>query len=88
MRGPERQKEFLEHGRFGEGEESIARTKVDRLLRIGLIFLLAGAVILGSTVVFGIGRDDGGPLFVMGFITSGVVGVVLCVCGLVRMRSR
>ena len=89
MRDAKKQEEFLEHGRFGEGEETAAGTKVDPLFLTGLLFLLAAAaVIVAPTVVFGPGRFDGGPFFLMVFIASGTVGVVLCICGLVRMRSR
>ena len=88
MRSSQQQEEFLRRGRFGEGEETIARTKVNRLVWYGLSFLVAACALIHSAVVFGIGRDDGGPFFVMGFIVLGAVGMVLCLRGLVRMRSR
>ncbi|HZQ55713.1 MAG TPA: hypothetical protein VFB14_26180 [Bryobacteraceae bacterium] len=88
MRPADEQKEFLEHAQFGEGKQSLTHTKVDRLFWIGLLFLVAAGAILGSAVVFKIGRDDGGPLFMMGFIAAGAVGTVLCICGLVRMQSK
>lgn len=78
MRSADEQTEFLEHGRFGEGDQSPTRVKVDRLFWIGLLFLVASGAILASAIVFRIGRDDGGPLFVMGFIAAGGLGVVLC----------
>jgi hypothetical protein len=87
MRSPEEQEDFLKHGRFGEGSQTIARSKIDKVLCIGLALLLAGGALLGSAVVFRIGRDDGGPFFLMGFIAATAVGIVLCVWGLVRMRS-
>jgi hypothetical protein len=88
MRSPEQQDDFLEHGRFGEGEQAPKRSSVDRLVWIGLLFLAAAGALLGSAVVFKIGRDDGGPFFVMGSIAAGSVGTVLCLLGLLRMRSR
>ncbi len=93
MRSPEEQEQFLEHGRFGEGAQAITCAKIHLLVWIGLTFLLVGAALLGWAVVFKVGRDDGGPLFVMGFIVMGfiaasVVGVALCIWGLVHMRSR
>ena len=80
MRDTERQEEFLEHGRFGEGEEALTRTKIGRLL--------AAAITFGSVVVFDIGRDDGGPLLVMGSIALAAIGLIFSACGSVRMRSR
>ena len=88
MRSPEEQEEFLEHGRFGEGPQEVATARIGKVLWIGLSFLFAAAALLGSAVGFKIGRDDGGPFFVMGFIAASAVGIVLCVWGLVRMRSR
>ncbi len=88
MRSADEQEEFLERGRFGEGDQSPASIRVDRLFWIGLLFLIAAGAILGSPVVFRIGRDDGGPFFMMGFIAAGGIGIVLCTCGLLRMRSR
>ena len=88
MRDTERQEEFLEHGRFGEGEEALTRTKVGRLLWIGLFCLFAAAITFGSVVVFDIGRDDGGPLLVMGSIALAAIGLIFSACGSVRMRSR
>jgi len=63
MRSPQEENEFLERGRFGEGEQSPSRIRVDGFLWIGLLFLAAAGACLGSTVVFRIGRDDGGPFF-------------------------
>jgi hypothetical protein len=89
MRDAEKQADFLKHGRFGEGEETPGRTKVDEMFWIGLLLLLAAAaVVIVPTVVSGPGRFGGGPLFLMVFIASGVAGALLCICGLVRMRSR
>lgn len=87
MRSPEEQEDFLKHGRFGEGTQTIARPKIDKVFWIGVAFLLVGGTLLGSAVVFRIGRDDGGPLFFMGFIAASAVGVLLCIWGLTRMRS-
>jgi hypothetical protein len=87
MRSPEEQEDFLKHGRFGEGTYTLARPKIDKFLWIGLAFLVAGAALLGSAIVFKIGRDDDGPFFLMGFIAASAVAVVLCVWGLARMRS-
>jgi hypothetical protein len=86
MRSAERQSEFLEHERFG-GEETLTPTKVDQLLWIGLPFLLGAGVAFGSAVVLGIGRDDGGPFFVMAPLppvpsASCSVSEGHCVCGL------
>lgn len=85
MRSAEEQEEFLEHARFGEGAHVNTRSKIHRLVWAGLALLLVGGAILGTAVVFDIGRDDGGPFFVMGFIAAGAVGVVLCFWGLVDM---
>ena len=68
-------------------QTSAKRTKGDRLLQTGLVFLLAASIILFFVVVLNIERDDKGPFFMMGFFASGAVGVVLCICGLVRSRS-
>jgi hypothetical protein len=87
MRSGEEQEDFLEHGRFGEGAESITRAKVDRLVWIGLLLLLAGGALLGSIAVFKIGRDDGGRFFVLRCIVASAVGVVLCIWGLARTRT-
>ncbi len=87
MRSPEEQEDFLKHGRFGEGARRMYRPKIDKVFGIGLAFLLVGAALLGSSVVFRIGRDDGGPFFFMGFIAASAVGVLFCICGLTRMRS-
>jgi hypothetical protein len=88
MRSPEEQEDFLKHGRFGEGTHTVTRRpKIDKVLWIGLAFLAASGALLGSAIVFRIGRDDGGPFFLMGFIAASAVGVVLCVWGLARMRS-
>jgi hypothetical protein len=88
MRSPKEQEEFLEHGRFGEGPQSIRRPRIDQFLWIGVIFLFAAGALLGSAVVFNIGRDDGGPFFVMGSIAASTLGGVLCVWGLIRMRTQ
>jgi len=84
MRSTEEQEDFLEHGRFGEGTRK--RVRVDQLVWIGLLFLLVGAALFGSVVVFNIGRDDGGPLFVQGSIVASAIGLVVCIWGLFRMR--
>ena len=79
MRSPEEQSDFLEHGRFGEGAQTIALPKIDEVLWISFAFLLIGGVLLGSVVAFRIGRDDGGPIFLTGFIAASGVRLVLCV---------
>ena len=88
MRSPQEQGDFLEHGRFGEGDQNLNRTKVDRLVWVGLLFIATAATCFGSAVLFRIGRDDGGPFFVIGSILGTVTGTVFCVYGFVRMRSR
>ena len=88
MRSPEEQEDFLEHGRFGEGTRTMARARVDQLVWIGLVILVAGGALLGSAALFNIGRGDGGPFFVLGSIVAAAVGVILCIWGFVRMRSR
>jgi hypothetical protein len=84
MRSPDEQEEFLEHGRFGEGNRSLTLAGVPAFVKIGLAFIGVGCACIGAMVLFHIGRDDGGPFFVMGSILCGVVGAGLCLCGLVR----
>lgn len=89
MRHSEEQKEFLERGRFGEGEVTLARTKVDGFFGTGLVFLIAAvATIFGPTVLFGQGGTGGGYVILAVFIASATIGILLCICGLVRMRAR
>jgi drug/metabolite transporter (DMT)-like permease len=88
MRSPREQEDFLEHGRFGEGDQKLHHTRVDRLVWIGLFFIVAGCACLGSAVIFGIGRDDGGPFFVYGFILGIAVGAAFCLIGFVRVWFR
>ena len=49
---PDEQEQFLEHGRSGEGTHTIARPKIDKVLWIGLAFIVAGGALLGSAIVF------------------------------------
>lgn len=88
MRDAEKQEEFLKRGRFGEGEETLGRLKVDPLFLTGLFFLLtAAAVMFAPLIAFGPVKG-GGYYSLIVFIASGGVGVLLCICGLVRMRYR
>jgi hypothetical protein len=86
VRSPQEQDEFLERGRFGEGDE--ARNGVHRLVWIGLLSIVAGGTCLGAAVLFQIGRDDGGPFLIIGMLVGVVVGITCIIIGLVRMRSR
>ena len=88
MRSPEEQEDFLEHGRFGEGDQNLARTKLQVLVWIGLLFFAIAAACFGSIIAFQVGRDDGGPLLVQGAILALAIGAVLCTVGLVKMRSK
>jgi len=40
----------------------------------GFFCIVAGCACLGSVALFGIGRDDGGPFFVYGFILDAALG--------------
>jgi len=88
MRSPQEQEDFLEHGRFAEGEQSLGRTRVDRFVWLGLLSIATAGACFGSAVLFQVGRDDGGPFVVMGSILALAVGVTFCVVGFVRMRSK
>ncbi len=79
MRNAEKQEEFLKRGRFGEGEETLARTKVDPLFYTGLLSLLTAVVAI---------LVPGGYYSLLAFVALGVTGVLLCISGVVRMRSR
>jgi hypothetical protein len=74
VRKPEEQEEFLQHGRFGEGRPSQLRTAFSTPVIVGIAFIVLGFVMIGIAVVFKIGRDDGGPFFLMGFFGSLIVG--------------
>ncbi len=88
MHTPEERDEFLEHGRFGEGEHSIYRTRVDPIVWLGLPLLVAAGAYLGLSGILGIGRDPGGPPLFLASILAGSLGALLCVVGLVRMGTR
>jgi hypothetical protein len=89
MRSPDEQEEFLEHGRFGQGKQRHTRARVPALVKTGLAFIGVGCACIGAMALFHIGRDDGGPFFVMGSILCGVVGAIFCLGGLVaRLLGR
>lgn len=75
MRSPQEQEEFLKHPRFGEGNPSQIRTAFSKSVIIGFAMIAIGFLFIGSAVIFNIGRDDGGPLFMMGFIVSLIIGL-------------
>jgi hypothetical protein len=60
MRSPEEQEVFLEHGRFGEEEQSLTKAGVPALVKIGLAIVGIGCVCIGAMVLFHVGRDDEG----------------------------
>jgi hypothetical protein len=76
MRSPREQEQFLERGRFGEGKPSPIRTAFSKPVIIGIGLMIFGASLLGIAALFEIGRDDGGPLFIMGWIVSSVAGLL------------
>ena len=43
---------------------------------IGIGLIIFGASLLGIAALFKIGRDDGGPLFIVGWIVSSVAGLL------------
>jgi hypothetical protein len=92
MRSPGEQEDFLERGRFGEGESSVPAVQIPTLAKIGLVLIGIGCACIGVIVIFQIGRDDGGPFLVMGSILCGIMGVGCClgswVRGLVGKRTR
>lgn len=73
MRDSEKQDEFLKHGRFGDGEESLA-AKTDPVFVTGLLLLLIAlpALLMGNV------------LFLMVFAAAVPLGGVLCIWGIVR----
>jgi hypothetical protein len=79
MRSPQEQDDFLNHGRFDEGNPSLIRTAVI----IGLVLIALGFALAGFSYLAGIGRDDGGPFFLMGFVLSVSIGLLFCLWGLV-----
>jgi hypothetical protein len=89
MRSPKEQDDFLEHGRFGEGAPSLIRTAFSTPVIIGLVLIALGSALAGIAVLLGIGRDDGGPFFLMGFFLCVGVGSGFCLWGLVsKLISR
>jgi hypothetical protein len=88
MRSPQEQEEYLEHGRFGDGKPNLTCARVSPMVVVGLLFVAAGGALMPVAALLGIGRDDGGPFFVMGAIVSGTIGVALCLLGLVTKRTR
>jgi hypothetical protein len=76
MRSPQEQEDFLERGRFGEGSPGLIRTAFSRPVIVGIGLIIFGASLLGIAALFKIGRDDGGPLFIMGWIVSSVAGLL------------
>ena len=70
MRNAQEQEDFLNRGRFAEGNSS----QISKLVITGFAFIALGLLLAGATVVFKIGRDDGGPYFVMGFFVSLIAG--------------
>jgi len=82
MRSSREQNEFLEHGRFGERTPSLIRSTFSRPMLIGLVLIALGVARIAIAALFGIGRDDGGPLFLMGFFLSASLGLGFCIWGL------
>ncbi len=85
MRSPEEQEDFLERGRFGEGDQGLT-ARIPLLVGVGLFCFVDGASCLAAMILLDIGRDDGGPLYLMGAILSGVAGLVCCLLGWVSTR--
>lgn len=75
VRSPQEQEDFLKHGRFGEGSPSQIRTAFSKSVIIGSAMIILGFLFIGTAVIFKIGRDDGGPLFMMGFFASLIIGL-------------
>ena len=48
MSSPDEQEEFLQHGRFGEGQEVPARMRGARVRHAGLILIIAAAIVFFS----------------------------------------
>jgi hypothetical protein len=90
MRGPDEQEEFLEHGRFGEGEQSVRRVRLPPLVKVGFAFIGAGCFCIAAPVILRIGRDDGAPFLILGYIFCAILGVGFWVVQLVKtlMSSR
>jgi|HubBroStandDraft_3_1064219.scaffolds.fasta_scaffold914727_1 hypothetical protein len=88
MRSPEEQDDFLEHGRFNESRAKSDWSAFSTPVTIGLILVVIGFACIGIGVLFGIGRDDGGPFLLMGFILSVAAGCGLFLWALVRKLMR
>jgi hypothetical protein len=89
MRSSDQQDDFLQHGRFGEGPQTLSRRRVHPPLWIGLVCFGAAAIFVGVIKVFQIGGHDVGGLDLLyASILAVAVGVIFSIAGLFQMRSR
>ena len=97
MRTPDEQDEWLERGRFAEGRREVAETcsrpariveqvreALNSLVMWSFILFGMGFVCAAATVVFKIGRDDGGPFFLLGAVLCAFLGVGFLIAAGVR----
>jgi len=89
MRSPAEQEDYLESGRFEPTRSGLP--KFDRSIWIGLLGIASGCAIFGAAVALGIGRDDGGPLFVIWAAGCAAAGSLSIIASVLRRwigRSR
>jgi hypothetical protein len=70
----------------GEGQtrNRLIHSAFPRSSIIGLVLIAIGIALIGIALLFGIGRDDGGPFFVMGCILSVALGFAFFLWGFLR----
>lgn len=90
MRSREEQQHFLDHERFGEQKLRLFRSAIPKtaIARLGLLAVVLGLLIFILPVLLHIGRDDGGPLFLMASSALICLGALLCGISLVLYWRR
>lgn len=83
-RSSDQQDDFLLRARFGESGK--ARYRIPVLVKIGLILYLLALACITPVAFLGVGRDDLGPLYLLGAIALFVVGTVACLWGIIAHR--
>src|SRR6185437_14817055 len=90
MRSSEEQQHFLEHERFGEQKPGLLGSAFPKAatVRSGLLAVGLGLLTFMVPVLLHIGRDDGGPFFLMASLALICLGALLCGIRLVSYWRR
>ncbi|GEM_PF-6802309 len=82
-KSPEEQEDFLQHGRFGEGQPKVRRP-LSPLVKAAMVCFGLAIVSIAVPVLLHIGRDDGSPFFLLGAIFCFAQGLAFAITAGVR----